>query len=91
MGPGDHAGELLRGDDVWSGVGLVRVLPVRRNEARGGQGTIRGDFCGVRHMNALDMSHLAEIHCHLIRCFIQYHLRNRLQEPLLCLRPGAYA
>ena len=30
--------------EVWSGVGLVRVLPVRRTEARGGQGTIRRDF-----------------------------------------------
>ena len=42
-GQGRDEGD-VRGDEVWSGVGLVRVLPVRRTEARGGQGTIRRDF-----------------------------------------------
>ena len=44
----------VRGDDVWSGVGLVRVLPVRRTEARGGQGTIRRDrFVNRREAEAV--------------------------------------
>ena len=30
----------VRGDEVWSGVGLVRVLPVRRTDTSSVKGTI---------------------------------------------------